>query len=316
MNATPPSDPRPKILRSLLRTGHRFRGIRHVMSLASIGLLVAVPLSGLARLDLWRGEHLALGKPASAVSALMALVFSAGLSYLVTYVVNFIGGRLFCGFGCPLSLLFRLSEGRKLARSRPRRVFSHLYGPIYAALFSASLVLWFVDPRVMLEGSLGARAGAIAGLAAGMALVLWMAAHIGFRFCRNWCPVGLYYSVVAPTKSFGIAFETKGCIECNACDDVCPMHLPPRDLLSMIPRREGLAVSEAPAVNHCLSCGDCVEACQMVLSKKSLAVYPLRMDWHPFAHSDQVQREVEETEDQERQPHQHDAERDGRPLVG
>jgi polyferredoxin len=43
-------------------------------------------------------------------SAGLALLLAAGASYLVPFIVNLVGGRLFCGFGCPLALLTRLSE--------------------------------------------------------------------------------------------------------------------------------------------------------------------------------------------------------------
>ena len=97
-----------------------------------------------------------------------------------------------------------------------------------------------------------------------------------WAFCRGWCPVGLYYSVATPSKSFGIAFDQAGtCVNCNACDRVCPMGLPPRDLLSTIERDEGLALPRGPAMNHCLSCGDCIEACEYILERRKITPVPL-----------------------------------------
>lgn len=275
---------RNRILGSMLRGGHRYRRLRVVTSLASVLLLSAVPLSGLAQLDLWRGHHLVLSRPATATSALLALTLAGGGSYLVTFIVNLFGGRLFCGFGCPLSQVTRLDEGARLPRSPRRRMVNRIHGPVYSFLFASSLVLWLVDVRVFAEGSLPARLTAGSAVLALTLLVLAHGRFFHFAFCRNWCPVGLYYSVVAPTKSFGIRFQPEHCIECDACDKVCPLHIPPRELLQSMHRDEGLAISEAPAVNHCISCGDCVEACEMVMAKKSPtpAPIPLTFDWDPF----------------------------------
>ena len=64
-------------------------------------------------------------------------------------------------------------------------------------------------------------------------------------------------------------------MSCNACDRVCPALLAPRDLLGTIQRDEGLTLAERPAMNHCLSCGDCIEACEHVLGRRGIAPIPL-----------------------------------------
>jgi ferredoxin len=43
--------------------------------------------------------------------------------------------------------------------------------------------------------------------------------------------------------------------------------LPPRDLAAPVERAAGLAPGGAPGYNHCLSCGDCVEACEHATRK-------------------------------------------------
>src|SRR6185295_61941 len=137
--------------------------------------------------------------------------------------------------------------------------------------------LWWVDARVFLDGSLGAIA---ATLTIGFALTAAIVGHAkwwNWAFCRGWCPVGLYYSVATPRKSFGISFDRAvgTCVNCNACDRVCPVGLPPRDLLATIERNDGLALAQGPAMNHCLSCGDCIEACEYILERRHVAPIPL-----------------------------------------
>ncbi len=276
--APPAGAQRAGLLRVLLPKRHRFRALRAWLNLLSIALVAAVPLSGSGRIDLWRGRHLAFGAPASFGRALLAAFVFGACCYFVTFLVNAVGGRLFCGFGCPLAQMNRLHEQIvAFAGDARRRRRARLATGALAVLFAGSMVLWWVDPRVAVEGS--PRAVGVA-LLAWAALAIALVAHArawNWAFCRGWCPVGLYYSVATPRKSFGIAFDRAAgtCVSCNACDRVCPALLAPRDLLGTIRRDEGLALAEGPAMNHCLSCGDCIEACEHVLGRRGIAPIPL-----------------------------------------
>jgi len=46
-----------KVLRAIQRTPHRYGVLRALGMAASLGCLALVPLSGLARIDLWGGAH-------------------------------------------------------------------------------------------------------------------------------------------------------------------------------------------------------------------------------------------------------------------
>ena len=100
------------------------------------------------------------------------------------------------------------------------------------------------------------------------------------------CPIGLYYSFVAPGDHFGIHFReaTKdgskdACLHCNACINVCPVDLNPMDLAENATPRGGIAI-EAPGQNHCLKCGDCIQACEMMIQstakKRGITEVPLK----------------------------------------
>jgi polyferredoxin len=248
------------------------------MCVLSIALVAAVPLFGLGRMDLWGGAHRAFGRPSSFGRALLAAFVFGSACYFVTFLVNAVGGRLFCGFGCPLAQANRIEEQVVAAgsdRARRRRAIFDLWA--FSALFAGSMVLWWVDPRVLVAGSAGAIAVTLASWAALTAAIVLHAKGWNWAFCRGWCPVGLYYSVATPSKSFGIAFDKAvgTCVNCNACDRICPVGLPPRDLLAPIERDEGLALPKGPAMNHCLSCGDCVEACEYILGRRNVHPIPL-----------------------------------------
>lgn len=248
------------------------------MALLSIALVAVVPLAGLGRIDLWAGHHRAFGAPASFGRALLAAVVFGCACYFVTFLVNAVGGRLFCGFGCPLAQANRLEEQVVAAGAdRGRRRHARVATWLFSLLFAISIVLWWVDARVVVAGSLRAIAATVAATAVLTAAIVAHARWWNWAFCRGWCPVGLYYSVATPSKSFGIAFDQAAatCVSCNACDRICPMGLPPRDLLATIDRDEGLALPRGPAMNHCLSCGDCIEACEYVLGRRSITPVPL-----------------------------------------
>jgi hypothetical protein len=66
---------------------------------------------------------------------------------------------------------------------------------------------WWVDPRVLLEGSPAAR-----GLVLGLWLVLCAGGFLHafawrFGFCRSACPIGLYYRYVTSKTPVGIVFS-------------------------------------------------------------------------------------------------------------
>jgi polyferredoxin len=103
-----------------------------------------------------------------------------------------------------------------------------------------------------------------------------------WEFCKSACPIGLYYTFVSSAKYYGVHFrnEHDTCIECNACDHVCPVNLTPRDLLSPVTDRQGLAVADAPGRNHCLECGDCIRACEYMVELKGKSPVPLKLSWY------------------------------------
>lgn len=265
------------LLRVLLPRPHRYRALRNKMALLSLAIVAAPPLLGLGRIDLWRGDHRLLGEPVGFGKALFGGLLFGTASYLITFVVNAFGGRLFCGFGCPLSQANRLAEKLATLRGKPGRTGALLASWLFAGLFAAAVLHWWIDPRLWSEGSWLARGAAAAALVAGAAAVQAHARLWHWAFCRGWCPVGLYYSVVMPSTKLGIRFDAGTCVTCNACDHVCPVGLAPRDLRGEVRRDEGLAIAATTGVHHCLSCGDCVEACEHVLGRRGIAPIALTL---------------------------------------
>ncbi len=274
-----PASRRLKILRALRKFGqHRFDHWRAAGMAATLGLLFAVPVTGLARVDLWRGHHALLFREATFRHGLAGVLVGIGLFYVVTFLVNVIGGRLFCGWGCPVGQLSRFGEAvDEPGADRRGRIQARIQGAAFSGALVLAVLAWWVDLRVFFLGSPRALVFAWAVLLAGVAAAYAHGRWWRWGFCMSTCPIGLYYSFVSPARWYGVYFrnDTQACIECNACDNVCPVELAPRDLMAPAGERPGISIAEAPGRNHCLECGDCVRACEFMISKKGGEEVPL-----------------------------------------
>ena len=277
MNARQQS-PRLRLLRKLSTVPHRYSTYRKLTQGLTLVILVLVPLSGLARFDLWGGEHYALMRPTDAVAGLIAVIVAIAALYLVTFSANVVCGRLFCGWGCPVAEVARLGESLQCARTERRgRRAAYGRGALFGAALSGSVMLWWVSPKVLLHGSVTARAVTLGVFVLLVALTFLHGRYLRWTFCRAACPIGLYYSVVAMDVSHGVTFhrDLETCKDCRLCDTICPVGLAPRDLTRLQDEVAGLGVTGLPGDNHCLRCGDCVTACEFVFRKEGDVHVPL-----------------------------------------
>src|SRR5690606_30610866 len=109
----------------------------------------------------------------------------------------------------PVGYVSRLGEDTQLKQRRRglRWYASHLAGAGFVATFVAAIMLWWVDPAVLWEGSVAARAVVVG---------LWLLLCLGgllhavvwrFGFCKTACPIGLYYRFVTSRTPVGIVFS-------------------------------------------------------------------------------------------------------------
>jgi ferredoxin-type protein NapH len=273
-----------KVLKAFrLRAPHHRYHLWRVIGLSvSMGILLVIPLSGLMRIDLWRGKHLLFFEPTTFNRALAAIIVAFSVIYAATFLINLVAGRMFCGWGCPIGQLHRLSEnGATPGLSPTRRWFHRLLSIGYSALMPLSILVWWIDLRVVLEGTANERALFFSAIALGGTLAWAHGRWWGWNFCRQACPIGLYYSFVAPARWFGITFpRPDACIDCNLCDHVCPVGLLPRSLADPVSDRGGISIADAPGRNHCLECGDCVRACEWIVPQQSGGIAPLELGFH------------------------------------
>lgn len=260
-------------------------GVRRVAVItASLLILLAVPLLGLVRLDLWDGRHVLLGEPVELVTAIKGIVVAIGLLWGITFTTNIVVGRFFCGWGCPVGYVSRLGEDldldKKARKPLSRRLFDHAKGAAFVATFVGSIMLWWLDPMVFIDGSWTARIVVI-GIFLALCLGGFLHAFVWrFGFCVNVCPIGLYYRLVTSRAPLGIQFSEKPdpCIECGACEKICPVAIDPKALGQEIevPSDDGGLATTRYGDAECIRCGDCVEACRLVFRPRKGQVPPLR----------------------------------------
>jgi ferredoxin-type protein NapH len=260
---------RTRLVRLILNRPHRYRQYRVVTMVITLGVLLAVPLSGLARVDLWGGGHRLLGRPVTLGVGVGALCAAVAVFYGATFLINMVAGRMFCGFGCPVGQLCRFADAADAHATAGARRRSWLNLVLFAVALSAATSVWFVTPAVLLSGNPAAIALTAAGIALAAALAVLHARRWRWSFCRKLCPIGLYYSIVQSTALIGVEFDdTARCTDCGACVAICPVGLDPRRMAEPIPSPGGLAFSDLPAGNHCLHCGACIEVCEQMMRKQ------------------------------------------------
>jgi len=271
-----------RILSAVATRGAPFQVMRVLVITLSQMILLAVPLTGLVRVDLWAGHHLLMFEPVDLITGLKGFVVAVAVLWGVTFLSNVIVGRFFCGWGCPVGYVSRLGEDVDLGkRKRLRWVLHNLSGAAFVATFVGAIMLWWVDPMVMIEGSLTAKS-----VTASVFVALWTGGFLHafiwrFGFCRVACPIGLYYRFVTSSTPIGIVFSNKPspCIECGACEKICPVDIDPKNLGATIHipgTSEGDSGEERYGDAECIRCGDCVEACRMIFKAHPEETPPLR----------------------------------------
>jgi polyferredoxin len=65
-------------------------------------------------------------------------------------------------------------------------------------------------------------------------------------WCRYFCPVGAILAPFNKISMLHISVNTKECIHCNICSDVCPM---------------GIDVADMDRDPECILCGKCISVC-------------------------------------------------------
>lgn len=175
----------------------------------------------------------------------------------LTVVLAVLFGPVFCGWVCPFGSVQEWvgKLGRKLLprlynRVIPKKVDSWLrylrYGilawTVYMTATTGVLVFKDYDPYYALFNFWTGEV-AITGFVA-LAVVLGLSLVMERPFCKYACPMGAVLGLSNIFRLFGIRREKPSCVDCGACDRVCPMNIQ--------------VSTKGRILDHqCISCGEC-----------------------------------------------------------
>ena len=277
---------------------NRFTVYRWVVGVVFTVAVALLPLTDTLRFDFWGGNHMYLGERLGLVEVAKAFAFPFLAVNIVIIVASRYIGRYLCGFVCPYGAMARFAEWFRFHSKHPsERVLGTLLLLGASALLAAITFSFWIDWRVFVEGS--TLAMAVSGtILLGMTLGLFLFVRVlGLRFCREWCPSGVYFAILGHNTVNGIDFDhPENCTECGACEKVCPMDLKPKDM-SGGAFREGMGFYSERLSNFslCIRCGDCIVACEGV-TKTDHGETPLRLGWLPEGHRESRELPKEERE--------------------
>ena len=239
-----PGNIRLKVLKAVRRERHRYDALRVLGMSVSLGLLFAVPLSGLSRVDLWQGRHYLLYDVAPFKHGLAGVIIGIGLMYVVTFLSNMVAGQAVLWMGLPggSGEPVRRGCGPHPALKPAKRLQAQLKGAAFSFLFVVSVMAWWVDLRVLWQGSATELAWSWGLLWSRGGRGVPSRALVAMGFLQERLPDRVVLLVYVPrrhgTESTSAIRKTRVSSAMRATH-VCPVDLKPRDLMAPVPARAG-----------------------------------------------------------------------------
>lgn len=181
-------------------------------------------------------------------------------------VLTILLGRVFCGYICPLgtiqTLINKLARKFKIKQIKVSEKMDKIlryakYVILIIVLFTTyragELILRPLDPWATFM-HLGAGSEIFSEFLIGfiiLMLIFISSLFIERAWCRYFCPLGAFLSIISPLRIFKVKRKHSTCVNCKKCTKSCPM---------------GIEVNNCDTVNsmECISCGECVEACPKI----------------------------------------------------
>lgn len=221
------------------------------------GSLVASHVFGILLLDPYATLEYGLANRGLSTEMLLG----AGLVILFYLLV---GGRSFCSWVCPYTLLLEWSEPIHVRLRKKRWIRNHTFNPkLRYFLWGGFLLLAFLTGVAPFETinvmAILHRAVVYGpGLAVFFVLAVLVVDTLVMRqgWCRYLCPVGLTYSFIGRFAVLRVRYTLDGCHHDGACRSVCPSP----EMLDIT------KAGHAPSMfNHitdnCTRCGRCIDVC-------------------------------------------------------
>lgn len=197
------------------------------------------------------------------------------LTALLPIVATIIGGRFFCGWICPATLIYELNSnlglllnkmGYPLGRKRLDKRLKYLVlalGLILSTVTGSVIMAGFYPPAVIgRELYFSIALSGFSGGAIFLIITVLFDLLVSRRgFCRYICPGGALYSLLGRYRLIRIQRKVEPCNDCGKCNAVCEFELNPmRDDFGQ----------------ECNNCTACIAVCPkdamtFVVSPKDLA---------------------------------------------
>ncbi|MBE0636863.1 4Fe-4S binding protein [Candidatus Bipolaricaulota bacterium] len=186
------------------------------------------------------------------ISAVQNVILKASTGYLLLFLVPTVSallvGRLFCGYVCPFGALQELLHVKRWRRSIPEHWMRMLRWLTFLLL--STLILRILSTGVLTwNGLTPFKAFFTLGgtpLTLGISGLFVLASIVLFRpFCRLFCPLGAWLSLVTRLSPFRIR-EASSCVSCGQCDKACASDAITKGVVRTA---------------DCLLCGECIRVC-------------------------------------------------------
>ncbi len=177
--------------------------------------------------------------------------------------LNLVAGRVFCGQFCPLGTLqelFGVLRGRfgVTRRESPRIVdvparmlkFGVFGVFTWLAWLFGTLVIRPYDPWVAYHHLTSPELLTEFGIGTAVLGVSLAGSFLYDRFfCKYLCPMGAFLALFSRVSWFRVTRVAPACVDCGACDGVCPVNIEVSKVRTVVDDSE------------CIACGLCVDAC-------------------------------------------------------
>lgn len=194
------------------------------------------------------------------IAASLSVYWPFVLTALIPIAFTLVFGRFFCGWLCPATLIYELTDnvstwlrrhGVPLSRRRFDTRFKYLLlgvGTLLSALSGVALFALIYPPAIVgRELYYGiAEAGFGAGTLFFVLTLLFDVLVARRGFCRYLCPGGALYSLLGRYRPVRIQRKVESCNDCAKCNTACQFGLDPL--------RDGFG-------QECNNCSACIAIC-------------------------------------------------------
>ena len=243
---------------------HKFTILRNIAYISVVLALIIIPTFKIAKIDIAHNESWILGQRVSLQDGLGPVIFAAGFFAILVIVMNLINGRVFCGWICPGGWVAEITEKLRRKFLHPQsstgsKISYYFIALVVAVLFTLLFFNWVTDLRVFIYKTNPAFLW-MWGSFLGALGIIYFEVFIGKRWCRTFCPTGIYQKITPYHHKFKPTmdpkFDLSDCGTCKECIKNCPMALDPRRMAYINDFYKG--------IQACIVCGNCIDTCKQV----------------------------------------------------